>query len=190
MDGQSTLPLLSLIAVAASGLSFWVGPKRSGILAAIAVAGVMFTHALDRGLIGNESPSPTAPPPAPARHPSNLDAQLDTVLKVASCPYAKQFVENNPSTPQARAASAWLNEHCRVPEPPNLPSHIGDTGVAALQTELARVRCYIGPIDGLWRDELQTGINAFNAYAKEAISIQSLEASLATTRGTVGQICP
>lgn len=77
-----------------------------------------------------------------------------------------------------------------MPDPPNLPAHIGDTTVAALQTELARVRCYIGPIDGLWRDELQTGINAFNAYAKEAISIQYLEASLATTRGTVGQICP
>lgn len=185
-----TIPLLPLLAVVAAALSFWVGLKRSsGFLAVIALAGVVFTHSLDRGLIrvGPEPPSSTAVPDPAVR---GLDAQLDTVLKIGSCPYAKQFIADNAATPQARAAKAWVGAHCNVPEPPQLPSRIGDDRVAALQTELARVHCYVGPIDGLWGHELQIGINSFNAYAKEAISMQTLDASLATTRGTVRAVCP
>ncbi len=190
MEGLSTIPLLPLLAVVAGGLTYWVGLKRSGgLISVVSLGAVLFLHALDRGLIG-DGPHQPAPPGAAARPHRDLDAQLDTVLKVGSCPYAEQFVADHAATPQARAARAWLGEHCRVPEPPQFPEHIGDMRVAALQSELARVRCYVGPIDGLWRDELQTGINSFNAYAKEAISIQTLDASLATTRGTVGVICP
>lgn len=190
MGDPSAIPLLSLLAVVAAGISYWVGLKRSGgLIAVISLAGVLFTQSLDRGLIGVAPQHTPAPLPSRAA-PSDIDLQLDMVIKVGSCSYAKKFITDNAATPQARIANAWVSEHCRVPEPPDLPAHIGDMRVAALQTELARVRCYIGPIDGLWRDELQIGINAFNAYAKEAISIQTLDASLATTRGTVGAICP
>jgi hypothetical protein len=90
MDTDNLLSVLPYIAVIGSGFIYWVG---GGIIGTIAAAAVIFNSAFDKGLLS--SPPRTTLPIPSKQSPSSLDTQLDTVLKVASYPYAKQFVKNN-----------------------------------------------------------------------------------------------
>lgn len=152
------------------------------------------------GLYPFERDSPTKPLEpqievgVPQRKPKlDLDAKLDRVLRVGSCSYTSEFVRENPATEQARAATIWKEKNCKPKlaiEPPQLPAVIQDPKIVRLQTELARVNCYVGPIDGLWNHNLQKAINSFNALARYRVTFYEVDEMLAVVEGVPMKVCP
>lgn len=62
--------------------------------------------------------------------------------------------------------------------------------VSAVQAHLARVGCYVGPIDGKWSGNLEGAKNTYNAIASEAIGLHDQAEMLATLDSSVGRVCP
>ena len=77
-----------------------------------------------------------------------------------------------------------------IPAPPPRPTADTEALARALQSELARVGCYQGPIDGKWGPGSAQALYAFNYWmAGTAPTGRPSQAALDAVRAAEGLIC-
>lgn len=156
------------------------------------------------------SVQPAAPPSAPgeaARPPT--DAELKFWETVASSTDASDFQEYLRQYPQGRFVGlahdriAALRPPQLAPGParqegevapapqPQASTYDGHETARVLQSELQRVGCYVGNVDGNWDHRSMDALRRFNQRARASLIVDTPSAdAIAALRRETGRVCP
>lgn len=106
-----------------------------------------------------------------------------SVQDVGTCKAYEAFEKAYPGSMFAELSSEWRNKNCGPSDPRKL--------ALSLQTELARVGCSPGTIDGAWGGRSRTALAAFARHAKLAIkSSEPSQEALAAVKSKTTVVCP
>lgn len=90
-----------------------------------------------------------------------------TVVKPATKTEETEKAEVKEETPEAKEETAEAKEKVVVEDKAVEPAKLSQHDIAlALQTELKRVGCYFGALDGIWGPRSKSALDAFSHYGK------------------------
>ncbi len=112
-------------------------------------------------------------------------------LRVAAVEQAKSAQSTDPTAAPAAGGADKPAQLAALPPPGAAPVASPQDIARALQTELRRVGCFTGTIDGEWKAASQRSLDQFNKFAgmKLDVKLASLDA-IDAVKAKVGRVCP
>src|SRR5260221_12850628 len=87
--------------------------------------------------------------------------------------------------------AAWHKKHVAVVTSADKPEQSAVDLPRALQSELRRVGCNTGAVDGNWNTASQRAVDLFNKHAGTKLEVKTANAdALDAVKGKTGRICP
>jgi hypothetical protein len=133
------------------------------------------------------------PPPNPANYTSQVELSYwDTVKDSRSPALIQSYLDQYPNGSFASLARAMLQElRSSSAAAPQAPASDRAELVRLLQTELQRVGCDPGPVDGKWERKTRGALGEFARLAKPDLETdEPSAAALSAVQGHKSRVCP
>ena len=130
------------------------------------------------------------------KHPTGFYADLakGQLDKLAAMPAGPSLNKSPDTTSDAKGKNqeSKTDVASLTPTGPASPNTISKTEIIRqLQSELSRVGCYAGPVDGNWRDGSQKSVSRFNENAGLKLDIKTANIdALEAVKSKTARVCP